>query len=67
MKNPIVKTLISFIVSSITIIVAAIIIEYQHTSGEQYFLRTIVSGIYYQSILCYCIYIYWITSKRMDY
>lgn len=57
MKNPLTLTSISLIASSVLIFIIAIIFDYNHASGEQYFLAIIIKAIYFQSILCSTIYI----------
>lgn len=46
MKNPVTITSISFIASSIFVFIIAILFDYSHASGEQYFLTIIIKGIY---------------------
>lgn len=58
MKNPIIVTVLTFIISSILILVLAFLMDWvDRTGGKAYFLTTIGYGIFFQAIICYIIFI----------
>ena len=57
LKNPISITIYAFLISCVVIFLLALIINSFYAAGEQYFLRIIVHGIYYQAFICYAVFI----------
>lgn len=57
MKNPIIITTISFLLSFVFIIILAFYFDYGRPGGEQVFLTVIGWGIFFQAIICYVIFI----------
>lgn len=73
MINPISITIISYIITSILIVSIAFLID-NKPGGEQIFLTTIAYGMFFQTLLCYTIFILssfilkkWIKENKMFY